>query len=59
MAGHLVVFPLGEPEWLEDALGEAAHAEEAGTDHAYHVVVSGVERYLAYWSPVNCKLTFP
>ena len=53
MASHLVVFPLGEPEGLEDALGEPTHAEEAGPDHADHVVVPRVESDLAYGGPTT------
>ena len=54
VAGHLVVLSLGEAERLEDALGEAAHAEEAGPHHADHVVVARVERHLAHRRPA-CK----
>ena len=53
VASHLVVFPLGEPEGLEDAFGESAHSEEAGPDHADHVVVSRVESDLAYGGPAT------
>ena len=53
MASHLVVFPFGEPEGLEDALGEPAHPEEAGPHHADHVVVARVESDLAYGSPAK------
>ena len=53
VAGHLVVLALGEAERLEDALGEAAHAEEAGPHHADHVVVARVERHLAHRSPAG------
>ena len=53
VASHLVVFPLGEPEGLEDAFGEPAHSEEAGPDHADHVVVSRVESDLAYGGPAT------
>ena len=53
MAGHLVVLSLGEAERLEDALGEAAHAEEAGPHHADHVVVPRVEGDLAYGGPTT------
>ena len=55
MASHLVVLPLGEPEGLEYALGEPTHAEEAGPDHADHVVVPRVEGDLAYGGPKTDK----
>ena len=46
-----MVFPLGEPEWLEDPLRELAHPEESRPNNADDVVVLGMEGDLGDWSP--------